>query len=145
MAYSALDVAQYIINKFTEKKMMITNIRLQRILYFVQAQSFSAINEPMFDDAIEAWSIGPVISKVYHAYKNNNFESVGLKKARIGNTHKFLIDFVLEQCSKYTTSELISIIRNQPPWAESYEMGKHRIISNGKFTKYFSNKKEIFY
>lgn len=144
MACRALDAAQYIISQFAEKDMIITNVRLQGILYFVQAQSLIALNEPMFDDTMEAWSVGPAISEVYRAYKNNNFQSVGLKKARIGNTDKFLIDFVLEQCSKYTTSELIRIICNQPPWTESYKPGQHKIVSKGKFTKYFAKQKEIF-
>ena len=50
--YTALDVASYL--KF---RGVDTNIRIQKLLYFLQAQFLINSNgkEPLFDDPIEAW------------------------------------------------------------------------------------------
>lgn len=41
--YDALDIAKYIVDKCTVEKCPITNLQLQKILYFLQKKTFSRI------------------------------------------------------------------------------------------------------
>lgn len=62
--YRAEDVAAYIINKQVDDGYPISNLKLQKILYFVQAEFLVSKDEPCFDDVIEAWDFGPVVESV---------------------------------------------------------------------------------
>lgn len=67
--YSAYDVAHYIIQKFNEMNKAISNLKLQKVLYFIQAEFLVDINKPCFFEEIEAWDFGPVVPTVYRKYK----------------------------------------------------------------------------
>lgn len=66
MGYSALDVAKYIINKCTIEHDAISNLQLQKILYYIQ-KWFLQNGLVAFDDDFEAWSFGPVVLSVYQS------------------------------------------------------------------------------
>ena len=67
--YRALDIAKYIINHEHEEGREISNLRLQKLLYFIQAKFIVETGKPCFSDPIEAWDFGPVVTSVYHEYK----------------------------------------------------------------------------
>ena len=66
----ALDLAGYVVNYCLFKGQPATNLRLQKILYFLQIQSLidSKLNSKLIDSDFEAWKFGPVIRDVYYAY-----------------------------------------------------------------------------
>ena len=65
--YCALDVAKYIIDKCTKERCPISNLQLQKILYYVQ-RDFLQIGKEAFMEDIEAWQFGPVVPVVYRQY-----------------------------------------------------------------------------
>lgn len=62
--YKAMDLANYIVDKCIKDNVPITNLQLQRILYFVQ-KDFLKRGSPAFLDEIEAWEFGPVCGAKY--------------------------------------------------------------------------------
>ena len=67
--YKALDIARYIIERCREKNRTVSNLKLQKILYFVQAEFLVTKNQPCFGETIEAWDFGPVVPEVYYEYR----------------------------------------------------------------------------
>jgi uncharacterized phage-associated protein len=65
--YNAIDLAKYIISKCIEDSQPISNLQLQKILYYIQ-KDFLKRNEIAFSDDIEAWQFGPVVPNVYYYY-----------------------------------------------------------------------------
>ena len=65
MMYMAMTVAKYIVSKCTREHTPVSNLQLQKILYFVQKESLLYDGEPIFADEIEAWQFGPVVPNVY--------------------------------------------------------------------------------
>lgn len=65
--YSAMDIAKYIINKCTCDKCPISNLQLQKILYYIQRE-FLQHGIAAFSEEIEAWQFGPVVPDVYKQY-----------------------------------------------------------------------------
>ena len=57
MSYKAIDIAKYIINKCTIDQHPISNLQLQKILYYVQ-KAFLEKNMVAFDDEIEEFDGG---------------------------------------------------------------------------------------
>lgn len=70
-------VCNFLINKGVDENRPITNISLQKMLYFAQGFHLAEKEEPLFDEDIYAWKFGPVVREVYHEYKyfGNNYIS----------------------------------------------------------------------
>lgn len=62
--YVALAVAKYILSL-----QPMTNLRLQKTLYFIQVAFLLTRERGIFDDEIEAWQYEPVVPSVYNEYK----------------------------------------------------------------------------
>ena len=62
--YKAIDLANYIVEKCIKDDNPITNLQLQKILYFIQ-KDFLKRGTRAFSDDIEAWKFGPVVPNVY--------------------------------------------------------------------------------
>lgn len=43
----------------------LTNLKLQKILYFAQAEHLKEFSKVLFKDEIEAWQYGPVVKNIY--------------------------------------------------------------------------------
>ena len=66
--YDALNVANYIITKCKRDGSPITNLQLQKILYFLQREYLQNGVEGLFFNSIQAWQFGPVVPDVYYKY-----------------------------------------------------------------------------
>ena len=63
--YSAMEIAEYAVNRRYRHGTPISNLQLQKILYFLQVIYASETGELLFADQFEAWPYGPVIRDVY--------------------------------------------------------------------------------
>ena len=125
--YSAIEVANYIIKYEHSQKRIISNLKLQKLLYFVQAQFLRILGIPCFSDKIIAWSFGPVMVNVYHAYKYyGGLDITKLKNnvnINIEQEHKKIINEVLEKFSNTPLYELVDIIKHQSPYIKARHRG----------------------
>lgn len=154
--YKVMDVARYIINYSNEHQQMITNLKLQKILYFVQADFLVNKDEPCFEESIEAWDFGPVVPDVYHEYKKYGSRALPSIKEYIdfrGNIwdskvrnydkniicvkDREMINEMVDSCSEYSAGALVEITHNQAPWLEAYRSGWNNVIENDNIKKFF--------
>lgn len=141
--YSVLDVARYIIWYCKKQGYNISNLKLQKILYFVQADFLVSNSTPCFEEEIEAWDFGPVIPEVYHKFKvygsSNIPKSEGLNSSiLILKKDRDLIKEMVDQCAEYSASALVEITHNQDPWNNAYRKGYNKIISKSAIQEYFA-------
>lgn len=66
--YRAIDIARYAVNRRYVENKPISNLQLQKILYFLQVIHASQNNELLFPDEFEAWPYGPVVPGVYSEF-----------------------------------------------------------------------------
>jgi uncharacterized phage-associated protein len=75
------DVADYFINmNLGDDEGDVSNMKLQKLLYFAQGRHLAKTGQPLFDTPIEAWEHGPVLRDVYVRYKdcgNNPIPATG--------------------------------------------------------------------
>lgn len=69
--YSAIDLSKYIIKKCVEDGHPISNLQLQKILFFIQKKWLSIYDFPAFCEPIQAWKFGPVVPSVYNMFCGN--------------------------------------------------------------------------
>ena len=119
--YSALDIADYIIRYEDKRDHCINNLKLQKILYFLQAQFVVTYNKSLFDDKLIAWDWGPVVESVYNNYKVYAGASIfvnpkNYRNAYIASEHREMIDEFLEYIRPYSSTQLVNICHHQTPW-----------------------------
>ena len=125
MTYSALEVARYIIYHEAQQGRTVSNLRLQKLLYFVQAQFLvnSPDGQPCFRQRMEAWDFGPVVPEVYRAYRYYGSAVIpydGCETTSISAEDGRLIGAMLNHCAKYSTPTLVDITHAQDPWKNAY-------------------------
>ncbi len=140
--YSVLLVAQYIIKYCNEKNYSVSNLKLQKLLYFVQAEFLVSTGVPCFPEEIEAWDFGPVVPEVYHRYKVYGSSSIpynntGLQ-GRISPSDNAMIEDMVDQCAKYTASQLVEMTHNQEPWLRAYAPYRSNVITKRSIRDFFS-------
>jgi uncharacterized phage-associated protein len=67
---TAHEIAKYFVSLVDEEAGdSISNLKLQKLLYYAQGANLALRDEPLFPEAIKAWVHGPVVPQVYHEYK----------------------------------------------------------------------------
>lgn len=67
---SPMAVANYVIEYAHKHNKVITNLHLQKILYFLQAATLVKFESPIIKGDFSKWNYGPVLREVYSAYKD---------------------------------------------------------------------------
>ncbi|NMM93303.1 Panacea domain-containing protein [Bifidobacterium oedipodis] len=127
-----LDVANFFISAAEsegEDGEGVSNLKLQKLLYFAQIASLQETRAPLFDDDFEAWDYGPVVPSVYRTFKANHGEPIRVTYGPFDHT-KFtaeqydLLNRVYRQYRQYSAYGLANMT-HQPglPWSECREHG----------------------
>jgi uncharacterized phage-associated protein len=75
--YSAMTVAKWFVAWAEAEDADLSNLKLQKLLYYAQGHHLARTGTPLFHETIEAWSHGPVVPQVYRAFKE--FESADIR------------------------------------------------------------------
>ncbi|RAX57409.1 hypothetical protein CCZ01_06110 [Helicobacter monodelphidis] len=131
MAISALELAKYILNKSDKE---LSNLELQKTLYFTELDYIENFNEHLIADDFEAWQYGPVVREVYGEYRNYGANSIDKpeKETLLGLDEKKLevINQSIEKCNKKSYWKLVEEShRDGGAWKKSFKEGKKEIIS----------------
>lgn len=66
---SCFDVADYFIWLANETGSFISNLKLQKLVYYAQAWHIALHDNPLFEEDFQTWVHGPVIPSLYQKYK----------------------------------------------------------------------------
>lgn len=123
--YTALQIAEFVIDYSIRKNYTCSNLRLQKILYFIQAYFLKIQGTPCFADAIEAWDFGPVVPVVYRRYMYFGAADIfEWEKPRIhfeSDRDKEIVEQVVELLAPYTTTQLVKMTQHHFPWLNNYK------------------------
>ena len=123
--YDALEVANYVINKCTVENYPVSNLQLQKILYFLQKKYLIQQGRRLFKDAIEAWQFGPVVSEVYYQYCGFGSMTITMEyPVMLSSEDRMEIDPVVEE--KRTKKPWYLVAETHAPgkaWDEIYQDG----------------------
>lgn len=141
--YDVLLIAQYVIRHCIDNGIFISNLKLQKILYFIQAEFLvdSDGRRLCFSEAIEAWNFGPVVPEVYHEYKIYGSANIPGTRGAFGMIQphdRELIDAIVDECAQYSASKLVEITHHQRPWIEAFSNGRSSEILPQKIYSYFA-------
>lgn len=158
--YDVLDVSRYIITYCNDKGYPISNLKLQKLLYFVQAYFLVKLDKPCFKEDIVAWASGPVVIEAYKEFKEYGSNNIPQVKNYFSNNisnnlsqyqnlipyqsnmeenDKIVIGNILNSYAGYSASRLVEITHHQSPWKDAYIPNSSNIISKQSIIDFFRN------
>lgn len=156
----AIDLAQYVIAYNDNHGELITNKKLQKLLYYIKAWGIVYFADGIIDDDFEAWIHGPVCVVVYNQYKKFGYKPLSqeygkgssstlLKEFRENQREKDKIDLIDAVITKYgslSSFQLELISHSEKPWIEAREGLSpidtgHSIIKVDTIKEFYSKKR----
>lgn len=78
---NVMNVAAYIVNRyFLEFGQQIDEMKLHKLMYFAQRESFIQRGKPLFDAVFYGWKYGPVLKEVRSAYRDGSITNLDQDK-----------------------------------------------------------------
>lgn len=137
--YDADTIADYVIWYAKQKNdYSVNNIKLQKVLYFLQAEFLIETDHELFYDDIEAWDFGPVVPSVYYRFRIQGTchilmhdEDLEIAPKLIRKEDRKIIDPVLDMLQPYSAYQLSDITVNQAVW-KKYHNDRYRVYRTDK-------------
>jgi uncharacterized phage-associated protein len=137
------DVANFFIEAALSQEDYVTNMKLNKLLYFAQAWSLVKYDRPLFEEPIEAWNYGPVVSEIYKKYKSYgnkpimSVDSDDYCDSLTETDQEVLIDVMLNY-GKYTAFTLVNMSHVRGgPWDSTFN--KQGEISKSLIRDYYKS------
>jgi uncharacterized phage-associated protein len=83
MQYSAKAVANYFLELAEAEGKTLSPMKVQKLVYFAQGWCLAITGRSLIDEQVEAWSYGPVIPSLYHAFKRYGYGAITEPAERI--------------------------------------------------------------
>ena len=117
---------------------MISNLKLQKLLYYAQGCTLAITGEPLFNDEILAWEHGPVVPCIYHKYKSNGANGIPYDGEFDGSfldkKTASILEEVYQEFGQYSAWKLRNMTHEEAPWQKTQ---KNKVISTESIKDYF--------
>jgi uncharacterized phage-associated protein len=121
VAMTVYEIADYFLAQADpEAGDTISNLVLQKLVYYAQGFWLALYDQPLFPDPICKWQHGPVVPDLYHKYKQ--FGSGPIPAAEGVDLDKFpsevreLLDEVYTEYGQFSAWKLRDMTHAEPPW-----------------------------
>ncbi len=134
MTVEIKEFADFVVSYCNSMGEPITNKKLQKLLYYVQAWHLAYFDEPLFDEAPEAWVHGPVFPSVYYKYKDFSYNPIGvdgeddlckkdfderLEILKLSDEQSKLVYSVINKYGSMSAMKLEILTHSEAPWCDA--------------------------
>ena len=112
-----INVAQYIFNEYkrvTEE--IIDEMKLQKLLYFSQRETFAILNQPLFNEVFEGWRYGPVSREVRTVFTE---DGINAQTEDIKSESKYIINNIIQEYGALASWKLSALTHKETSWLNS--------------------------
>jgi uncharacterized phage-associated protein len=139
IGYDGRAIANSMLEFAAEEGISLTNLQLQKIIFFVHGTFLARFQVPLVMNRFEAWEHGPVISELYHAlkqYGDREIKSAVTRYDLESQTYVTVTATLTDQARKHVAEMLLFYGRMNPwelvrlshapggPWARTLERAK---------------------
>ena len=138
MAHKALDIAKtFTTFVHPEYGDFLSNLKIQKLLYYAQGFSLVLHNTPLFEEKIVAWQYGPVVEEVYQELKGYNgsippFDEQDNSYLTDGEME--LLKEVYDVYGQFSATKLVEMTHDEMPWKTT---AIRKEISHQKLNRHF--------
>ena len=146
MSYPINLITNYLIAQLNaDEEGNLSHLKLQKLIYYIQAWSWGIRKQGFFDSPFYAWVHGPVNMELYERFKEtktlyseilisdipeNEYDFKTIKEDDLS-----FIQYILENYAKFSGTELEAMTHKEQPWIDArkgldeYETGNNEISS----------------
>ena len=147
--HDARAVARTMIDMATAKGLNVTNLTLQKLLYFAHGLCLARSGYPLINEPFQAWKYGPVLESLYHELKIFGPANIRPTDAFIPDwklldeekeaEERKVISDVLDQLGEKDSRYLVHISHlPEGPWGKVYNAATKNIeMTNDDIKQYF--------
>ena len=140
--YTASIIAKWFLNYNREMMALedadyISNLKLQKLLYYAQGTYYAITDKLLFADPIVAWMHGPVVESVYYYYRENEGRGIVFDEEFNEEFDKETEDILIEVYNyfgQYSAWKLRNMTHEESPWLET---PRNQVIDVEKIKEYF--------
>lgn len=161
--YSVEDVSRCVVESSFSHDLSISNLRLQKLLYFLQG--FRLVDSDgtvgLFKENIVAWKFGPVVKESYFLFNKygrspitdySSVSKIEFNDGKVTILHsqwvnplkdrdKDFVSKVILGLKNFKDSRLVSITHDEDgPWARNFDLDESNIIPSKEIYEYFLQK-----
>ena len=131
-------LAQNRIAVYDEGAELISNLKLQKLLYYAQGCFLAVTGKPLFLDDLVAWMHGPVVECVYNEYviygSNGIVFDDDFDSSNFSDEENNLLLEVYRVFGQYSAWKLRNMTHNETPWKST---PLNSVIPNETIKEYF--------
>ncbi|WP_162601179.1 Panacea domain-containing protein [Occallatibacter savannae] len=144
MTTTARNLAKFIVQRAGP----ISNLKLQKLLYYVQGWHLGLHGKPVFHEQIQAWVHGPVVPSVFHMYKEFKWTPITADPLPVKLDDSFVTHTltVIGVYGKLNAAQLEKLSHQEDPWIHARKGLDPKVPSNAVIThesmkRYFFGKR----
>ena len=114
-------LTQYMIfsyENFSNSRFDNQELKLQKLMYFAQRESFALTGEPLFDNEFEGWIHGPVLPEL-RFYFDENYRPAKNSDFILNERDKFIINSTIAKYGQYDAWYLRNLSHDEISWKNS--------------------------
>jgi uncharacterized phage-associated protein len=143
---TARTVANYYLSLLDENAGdTLSNLKIQKLVYYAQGFHLAMFGVPLFGDSIEAWQHGPVVPTLWRTFNKYGAGSIPMDEARtfkdenvtedlFNEQQKELLNEVWTVYGQFSGWKLRNMTHDEYPWKSTFQNCE---ISHDKMKSYF--------
>lgn len=102
---------------FAEYKAPIDEMKLNKLMYFAQRESFIQFDQPLFDADFYGWKYGPILKEIRSAYENGTIDD--LKPNAFNGDQSVVMDRIFKDYAVKSSWSLSRLTHGELSWRNS--------------------------
>jgi len=112
-------VADLILARSAERGQRLSNLKLQKLLYYAQGYHLAATGEPLYETPVRAWEHGPVVPEIWHRHRTDigwlTIDAVPVAP-QVPEVFAATVGLVLDEFLGFSAEELRAMSHEEAPW-----------------------------
>lgn len=120
--FTCFNIADYFIRLANETGSFLSNLKLQKLVYYAQAWHLALYDTPLFSEDFQAWIHGPVIPDLYQKYKHFGWQPIlADSHPELPKETEVFLDEVAQEYFAVDGYELEQMTHTELPWKKARE------------------------
>jgi uncharacterized phage-associated protein len=114
-------VADYLLVECRERGEVLTNLKLQKLIYYAQAWELALRNRELFAEDCQAWIHGPVVPSQYHRFRDFQWRPITAEISRpaLPEDVRSHLNEIVDVFGTDSAVALELMTHREPPWLEA--------------------------
>lgn len=127
MIYDVIDISEYVLSYCETKEKPITNLKLQKILFYIQCEYIKQKKKLLFDNPMECWTYGISIPDSYlhfATWSSTDILGVKIKEGIVFDNETIsIMNQVIDNYIDWKLWHLVELNQKEKIWLDNFIQG----------------------